>query len=113
MQAMENNLVGYLLDSLDPTTHSQVESYLRSNPEAREKLELLRNALAPLEADRDSPMPPRDLAVQTLARVAEHTCRNLPRSPKPLTRGNGILRPLWGRPDVLVAACLLLTVIGL
>ena len=48
---MDEHLVGYLLETLGPVTHKRVEAYLRTHPEAREKLDLLRQALAPLAED--------------------------------------------------------------
>jgi hypothetical protein len=48
---MEENLVGYLLKSLDDATHQQVEASLEMSPELRSRLRLLERALAPLSAD--------------------------------------------------------------
>src|SRR5262245_15974839 len=125
---MEENLVGYLLHSLDPDTHRQVEEYLLDHPEARGRLELLRRALDPLAADADD-APPPGLWVRTLAHVARHQCRQpevvqsapprpspnrvLPRAPWPRpAQGAGAARSLLRRADVLVAAVLLLVVGG-
>src|SRR6516165_3161 len=79
---MEENLVGYLLDALDSDARQETEEYLLKDPEARGRLETLRQALEPLEADRESDDPPPDLWVRTLARVSEYRCRNLPAAPK-------------------------------
>jgi prepilin-type processing-associated H-X9-DG protein len=111
---MDENLVGYLLNALDPDTHREVARYVRDHPEANERLKRLRQALAPLAADRDEIDPPRGLAIRTLARVAEYRCRELPRAPvtaaapMPPRSRNG-----WRWADALVAAALLLTVGGL
>jgi prepilin-type processing-associated H-X9-DG protein len=110
---MNEHLVGYLLDSLDDATRRQVESYLQTHPDARADLTRLRKALEPLEADREDAAPPSDLVMRTLGRVAEHVCRdNLPKAP--LTVPTEVLpyRPWYRRVDMLVAACLLLTVLG-
>lgn len=111
---MEENLVGYLLDALDPETRREVESYLRSQPDAQRKLDLLRPALEPLAADRDEEVeeePPADLWVRTLALVAEHQCRPLPQAPAiPASRGVIPIRRWYRRADVIVAACLLVGV---
>jgi len=80
---MDENLVGYLLDALDPDTHRQVEKYLHDEPGVRQKLETLRRALEPLAADRDPPEPEPGLALRTLCRVAEYRCRPLPQAPAP------------------------------
>jgi prepilin-type processing-associated H-X9-DG protein len=109
---MDDNLVGYLLKNLDPATHDRVESELRSDPELRQRLELVRQALAPLEEDREI-QPSPDLAIKTLAFVAEHCCRELPRAPQPPTRSAPASTPRWRRADVAVAAGLLLAVVTL
>lgn len=111
-EAMENNLIGYLLDALEPAEKQQVEEHLRTHPETQARLELLRKALAPLAADAEQPEPPRQLAVGTLARIAEQRCRSLPPAPPP-SRAT-IPYPRWlRRPDLAVAAALLILLGGL
>jgi prepilin-type processing-associated H-X9-DG protein len=108
---MEQNLVGYLLNALDPDTHRKVENYLRDHPECQGKVELLRHALSPLQADAEEIEPPQGLAVRTLARVAEYCCRDLPRAPLPANRlAEGFRSRWWRRADVLVAAGILLCI---
>jgi len=105
---MNENLVGYLLDALDPDEKREVERCLRERPEARGRLELLRQALAPLALDRDTVEPPAGLWERTLAR-AETKGRRSPALR--LLRAESAARPSWWRrADVLVAACLLLCV---
>ena len=72
---MDENLVGYLLKSLEPDEQHAVEAHLETHPDARAKLELLERALAPLSADAEEPEPTPGLALTTLARIAEHKCR--------------------------------------
>jgi prepilin-type processing-associated H-X9-DG protein len=110
---MDENLLGYLLNALDPDEHRAVEAYLEANPAAREQLEGLRRGLEPLALDLDSPEPPPGLAVRTLGRIAEYTCRELPRAPVTRDGAGGATIPFWRRADVLVAACLLITALGL
>jgi prepilin-type processing-associated H-X9-DG protein len=131
---MEENFVGYVLNALDGDTSREVEEYLRSHPEARRQVDLLRQALRPLAADADPAEPPPGLAVRTLGRVAEYCCRDvaqppvlgprhraeaastpaagyeaLPRSPTlPLRRAPAGPSRWWRRADVLVAASLFL-----
>ncbi len=107
---MDENLVGYLLDALDPETRREVEEYVRAQPEARQHLELLRRALAPLECDRDTIEPPAGLWVRTLSLIAEHRTLTLPAAPAPviLRAPPAMARTWWRRADVLVAAGLLL-----
>lgn len=111
---MEENLVGYLLKSLDDETHQQVESALRKSPALQARLDLLERALAPLAADADPPQPRPGLALATLARISEHQCRKLPAAPPPppsqmTPTGRHWLR----RPDALIAAMLLILLGGI
>jgi hypothetical protein len=108
---MDEKLVGYLLNSLDPDAQRQVEEYLRAQPDEAAKVDRLRQALAPLAAVAD---PPGSLVPDTLARIAEYQCQPLPPAPKPLPadRRPGDW-PLPRRVDVLVAAAVLLLLAGL
>src|SRR5262249_19482145 len=116
---MDENLVGYLLQSLDPDTQAQVEDYLQTHPEARARLDRLRLALEPLAADGEDVEVPSGLWVRTLAHIAHVRCRKpktlpfpgdyrgLPTAPRPAWSqwlGSG---PSWlRRADVIVAAVL-------
>jgi hypothetical protein len=113
-EAMDENLVGYLLKTLDLPTHQEVEAYLRGHPEARARLDLFERALAPLSADAEDPDPPPGLVLGTLARVAEYRCRKLPAAPPPPRQQVGSAGRRWSRrADWLVAASLLILVGGL
>jgi hypothetical protein len=105
---MEENFVGYLLNALDPETHRQVEAHLCDHPERQRELDLLRQALEPLQADAEEIEPPPGLTVRTLACVAEYCCRDLPRAPAPSRAAEFGPRRWWRRADVLVAASILL-----
>jgi prepilin-type processing-associated H-X9-DG protein len=108
---MDENLIGYLLNALDSDTRQETEKYLLKNPEARERLNRMTEALGPLEADRDAIDPPPGLWARTLARVAESQCRQLPSAPRRLAaRSETTHRSWWRRADVLVAASVLLCV---
>lgn len=106
---MDENLVGYLLDALEPAEMRQMANYLRDRPQAERRLQLLERAFEPLAADRDNIEPPAGLAVRTLALVAEHRCRELPRVPEATIRRSSAFthHSWWRRADVLVAASLL------
>jgi prepilin-type processing-associated H-X9-DG protein len=110
---MEENLVGYLIGALDSDVHREVEKYLDDEPGARDRLEVLRRAMAPLEADKDTIDPPPGLAIRTLASVAEFRCRPLPAAPPQPARLAVGGRSWWRRGDVLAAACLFVVVGGL
>jgi hypothetical protein len=133
---MDEHLVGYLLDALDPDSHRQVEGALRDDSNARRRLEHLRRILQPLEADRACPEVPRDLVARTIGRVAECACRGASdhvRTPEPApapavpampaaqllcdlsARSDRAASrpPSWRRADLLVAACLSILVGGI
>lgn len=111
---MDENLVGYLLHALEPDENREVETYLRKNPKAAERLERLQQALAPLAADAEAEELPRDLVLNTLALVAAHHCCRPALPPAPRVSPQQVEAPTrrWSRrADVLVAA-LLLVVVG-
>jgi prepilin-type processing-associated H-X9-DG protein len=109
---MDENLVGYLLDTLDAEERRQMESYLRAHANARKRLARLRQILQPLEADLQAVDPPPDLWVRTLAHVAAFQCRQLPAAPPvpAVSFASAPARGWWRRADVLVAASLLVCV---
>jgi hypothetical protein len=111
---MDENLVGYLLKSLDPDEQHAVEAHLETHPEARAKLEALERALTPLAADAEDIDPPPGLALAAIARIAEHKCRPLP--PAPRTPHSQVGAGGWPRMrsvDALAAAALLIIVGGM
>jgi prepilin-type processing-associated H-X9-DG protein len=73
-----DDLPGYLLDLLDPAERAAVAARLAADPAAAARLAHLRTALPPLAAEA-SPEPPPDLALRTLARVAEYVVATEPR----------------------------------
>src|SRR6516162_5967936 len=107
---MDRNLVGYLLDALEPEERRQVEDYIRAHPEARDRLQRLKEMMKPLATDLDTVQPPPGLWVRALGRVAEYQCRPVPfpPSPAPLPARSYSTRGRWRRPDVLVAAGILI-----
>src|ERR1051326_8686899 len=84
-----NDFVGYLLNLDEPADRARVEDQLRADPEAARTVEALSEALAPLEADREPPTPPADLAERTIARVAEHISLESLTRPLPAETGVG------------------------
>ena len=110
---MDENLVGYLLGCLDEAGTRQVETYLQKSPEARQKVALLKQAMSPLAADRDELAPPPGLVGRTLARITGPDGSDLPRAPREPSAPAPVLRSWWRRADVVVAASLLLAVLGI
>ena len=95
----DEDLIGYLLDALDPDDRVAAEAHLRASPDAAVRLDELRLALAPLEADREPPAPPAGLALGTLARVAEYIaehepCREVPLGAEAVARSVTLEEPL-------------------
>jgi hypothetical protein len=115
---LEENLVGYVLNALEPELQRDLEIYLREHPDAQQQVEAIRQALEPLKADAEHPEPPPGLRIRTLARIAEYRCQELPhRRPAviapPPPRAAVLSMSWWRRADVLVAASLLLLMIPL
>lgn len=111
---MEENLLGYLLKALDDDADREVAASLHQSPPLRSRLDLLERAVAPLAADRDNPPPPPELVLATLARIAEHRCRKLPSAPPPPRSQAAHSGRAWlRRPDVLVAAVVLVLLGGI
>lgn len=105
---MDEKLLGYLLDALEPEEGREVERYLRTHPEAEDRLAVLRESFVPLAADDEPIEPPPDLWLRTLARVAEHDCRAPLMPAAPLVREVAVGRSWWCRADLFVAAAILL-----
>lgn len=136
---MHPDLIAYLTDSLDDTERARFEAYARDDAEARRQLVIAQLRLAPLRME-DVSEPPPGLVVKTLAFVAEQVCKDLPirvsapaaagtaaagtaaaatapvRADAPLENPVARLtfdRPWWRRMDVVVAASIAVTVVGL
>jgi prepilin-type processing-associated H-X9-DG protein len=108
---LDDNLIGHVLRALDESTQAEVDLRLRSDPQARHRLEEVRLALEPLAADKDDYPPPPGLAIRTIARIAEYCCLDLPHAPPAASRVSP--RSWWRRADFLVAASLLIVAVGL
>jgi prepilin-type processing-associated H-X9-DG protein len=102
---MQPDLVGYLLNLLEPEARRAIEQQLESSPETRRQLVALRKALQPLEAERDGVQPPANLHTNTLKRVAAYRCGKRPQPEAlPEIHQRPIVRSNWRRADVLIAA---------
>lgn len=113
---MDTNLPGYVLHALDDPERAEVEGLLARDPDAVAQALALRQVVAPLAFDAEAPEPPPRLVLDTLALVAEHACARLPEAPKPrLYQGDEepMRRRWFRRPDVLVAAAVLVLAGGL
>src|SRR5436190_22514605 len=83
MRRMDHDLVGDLMNSLEPDEHRLVESYVRAHADVASKVDRLRQMLVPLAADADMALPPSSLAFSTVALVAEFKTRPPLPPPKP------------------------------
>jgi hypothetical protein len=77
----DEELIGYVLDLLDPADRAAVEAHLAGHPAAAVRLDRLRGGLAFLEGDREPDPPRAGLAVRTVARMAEYLVEHEPRAP--------------------------------
>jgi hypothetical protein len=64
----DQDLLGYLLHTLEPHELRAVEAYVHAHPEAQVRLEALKHSLEPLSWDA-AEAPPADLAARTIALV--------------------------------------------
>lgn len=76
----DEDLIGYLLDLLDPDDRAAVDAAVAADPDAAARLDAIRLALIPLEADRDADHPPAGLAVRAVARLAGYLVEHEPRA---------------------------------
>jgi prepilin-type processing-associated H-X9-DG protein len=103
---MEQDLLGYVLNALEPKAHAEVEAQLARHPEVQERLEFLRQTLEPLALDPNA-APPAGLADRVVAEVQASG----PLAPKaPVTVRAWPLRRIF---ELTAAAVVVLTVTGL
>jgi len=69
---MHEQLLGYLLEALEPGERDDMEKRLKSDSRLQQQLESLHESLEPLRADAESFEAPDGLAVQTCEAVALH-----------------------------------------
>jgi len=127
----DEDLIGYMLGALEADEQAAIEARLRSAPDSLIRLEQMRLALLPLEADREPAAPSVGLAERTIARLTAHliehppelnsnlerplsvpaTDRSVPRAPREEPES----RALGGRlrPDLIVACGIAFFVCGL
>jgi len=126
----DEELIGYLLDLLEPDERAALALRLEREPVAATRLAVLRAAIAPLKVDASDPDPPAGLASRTVARLAAYLVEHDPRpttdphaaTPSSLptfrhatTTDQPEPRAVGGRfrADLIVAAGLALVAVGL
>src|SRR6516165_783362 len=102
---MRENLLGYLLNAVEPEERSAVERSLAQDARLRDELALLRTGLAPLDGERAHHEPPKGLAQRCCefvftrdimpARLSPATSRETPRP-----------RHRWSRLDLAVGGAI-------
>src|SRR5262245_38157372 len=99
---MRENLLGYLLNAVEPDERSMVESHLAQDARLRDELDLLRTSLAPLSDDRPHHEPPKGLA----QRCCEYVFSRTEVIPAKISSSAGAeplrLRHRWSRLDLAV-----------
>ena len=105
---MRDQLIGYLLDALDPQERSVLERKLAEDIGLRRELSVLQRSLAGLDADRGHYDPPECLVERTLELVAEKSSQ-ITRLPKmtPVTTPP-VARSRWTIADLVVTAGVLI-----
>lgn len=99
---MRDQLIGYLLDALEPAEREAVEERLEVDAQLREELDVLHRSLEPLRADKGTHAPPPGLAEKTCELVAIKSAVQLaPLAPAPSRRR-------WTMADMVVAAGIML-----
>ncbi|MGD9721033.1 MAG: hypothetical protein AB7O59_03145 [Pirellulales bacterium] len=96
---MRDQLIGYLLDALEPGEREQVQAHLERDPQLQRELDLLSYSLLPLAADRNHYEPPLGLADRTCQIVFERT-RVLAAPATPYAAP----QRQWSMADMVVAA---------
>jgi hypothetical protein len=97
MSVMRENLIGYLLDALEPTERATVEAQLARDSQLKDELDILSRSLEPLAADKAPYAPPVGLATRTLEFVAVQA---KVQPPPPVNS----VPSRWSMADMLVAA---------
>ena len=98
MTLTDEDLLGYVLDLLDPAERAAVGAHLLTHPADAARADAVRAALAPLAVDRLPDPPPEALALRTLARVAQHVADTEPRSRPDHATAADVVRAALGSP---------------
>jgi hypothetical protein len=107
-RVMRDQLIGYLLDALEPHERSLVEQKLAQDASLRRELSVLQRSLTGLDADRGHYDPPEDLTERTMELISESTSRlaSLPRMTPDTTPATA--RSRASITDLIVAGGLLI-----
>src|SRR5690349_4317616 len=104
---MRDQLIGYLLDALEPFERVALERKLAEDSALRKQLQILQRSLVGLDADRGHYDPPEGLTERTMEFVAEPTLATSPVCMTP-DRSPPNSRPRWSLADLVVSAGVLI-----
>jgi len=107
--SMRQNLIGYLLQAIDPDEHSAVEEHLEKDPALRDDCELLRACLIPLSHDKEHHEPPKGLASRCCDFVYSRT-EVMPVAVTAAGDGHQIGRRPWSWLDLSAAGAIAVAV---
>lgn len=123
---MNELLIDYALNQLDPAERAEVDARLAADPAFATKLASLTTALAPLNADREPDAPPRGLALAAISHTANYLVENglfttaegivdpsAPAVPSTIARVNRWLPISRAHANAAVSACIVLLVVAL
>jgi hypothetical protein len=96
---MRDELIGYLMKSVDCSTRASVESSLKTDQTLQHELELLKRAIDPLQYDAEDESPADDLSVRTIAFIAEYVVNNTPKQPSLIETSNPHFLSSSATPD--------------
>src|SRR5271155_6009793 len=105
---MDQDLLGYLLKTLDAHEESAVAAFVRNHPEAQARLLALDPALEPLSWDQAA-LPPADLASRAIAQTTGLELAGASSTAKLVLRG---FRPSRRLIEAAVAAAVLVLGVG-
>ena len=105
---MRDQLIGYLLDALEPAERVALERKLAGNAMLRHELALLQRSLTGLDADRGHYDPPADLVERTLTFVRDESARVVSLPPMTPDRAPPVARSRWSIADLVVTAGVLI-----
>ena len=111
---MRQDLIGYLLNSLDEDERAEIESTRRSPEKAsavERDLAILERALQPLERDRDAFTPPSGLAERTIAAVKQAAAEERPSLSESAESEPIVRSRVWLDRVILTAAALAATIL--
>ncbi|MDA7992625.1 MAG: hypothetical protein MPJ25_06250, partial [Pirellulales bacterium] len=111
---MRQDLIGYLLNSLDEDERAEIESTRRSPEKAsavERDLAILERALQPLERDRDAFTPPSGLAERTIAAVKQAAAEERPSLSESAESEPIVRSRAWLDRVILTAAALAATIL--